>query len=272
MPTKNENNKPDKSPSGSGETRTFEELVEAVGDGDSKYAGQHEMEVLMRHAETAWARPATPEEALVRLAMAEGEFDSSWNTVGYRGVEAHVPKEDRLGLETTLYGKLQTGELVATGCVEPGIGAERVPINPDLWNFLVISFRKSEAYGEDQSADRVTDLSVAAMLEADDEYIGAPFVRYLLIHKPPESERRREAAKSLGAARGKCEVWIRKEAESGAMWKKHDLRAAALTQFKGLTGRQFDKAWDEYGSPEWKRHGPKSKRANRITDSNHKES
>jgi hypothetical protein len=58
------------------------------------------------------------------------------------------------------------------------------------------------------------------------------------------------------ALKAKCSAWIAALPERPAR-RKDDLRAEAMTAFPGLSGRQFDRAWDDDAPDSWKVPGPK---------------
>jgi hypothetical protein len=73
----------------------------------------------------------------------------------------------------------------------------------------------------------------------------------------------REVAKPAGfrtnkqaALKAKCATWIAALPEQPAR-RKPDVRADAIKAIQGLSGRQFDAAWDDAAPDAWKQPGPK---------------
>jgi hypothetical protein len=56
------------------------------------------------------------------------------------------------------------------------------------------------------------------------------------------------------ALKATCVEWI-KSLPPLPIPKRDDLKTKAMKQFNGLSGRQFDAAWDEVAPTEWKRPG-----------------
>jgi hypothetical protein len=59
------------------------------------------------------------------------------------------------------------------------------------------------------------------------------------------------------ALKGQCSAWIR-TLPTRPPRRKSDVKADAVAAISGLSGRQFDAAWDEAAPPEWKRAGRRS--------------
>jgi hypothetical protein len=59
------------------------------------------------------------------------------------------------------------------------------------------------------------------------------------------------------ALKAKCIAWIRTLPEQ-PLRRKPDVKVDALAAISGLSGRQFDAAWDEAAPASWKVPGPKS--------------
>ena len=59
------------------------------------------------------------------------------------------------------------------------------------------------------------------------------------------------------ALKGRCSAWIRTLPTQPSR-RKSDVKANAVAEIPGLSGRQFDAAWDEAAPPEWKRAGRRS--------------
>jgi hypothetical protein len=58
----------------------------------------------------------------------------------------------------------------------------------------------------------------------------------------------------------KCVAWIR-SLPALPFPLKSDVKAAAMAEIEGLSGRQFDAAWDEAAPSAWKAPGPKQIRS-----------
>jgi hypothetical protein len=59
------------------------------------------------------------------------------------------------------------------------------------------------------------------------------------------------------ALKGRCSAWIR-TLPTRPPRRKSDVKVDAVAAIPGLSGRQFDAAWDEAAPPEWKRAGRRS--------------
>ncbi len=231
--------------------------------------GEREMQRWQALAEESWRLPATPEEALVRIAMEVGEYDDSWNRICADGIiRARVPDgQDRSVLQTDLLDRLTTGKLLATGCRAPAtVESERVPLNPEVWHFLAIDFKTNSAIWR-EAAENPGEAALAAVMGLKgwkSQY------EMLLIYRPTQVERARAVVESKASATRKCRDWMKAQGESGEQWTKESAWAAVQVLCAGLSHRQFLRAWDEEAPPEWKRPGRKSKQSNRNTVSKRK--
>ena len=82
--------------------------------------------------------------------------------------------------------------------------------------------------------------------------------------KRPNFIAERKVATTIAAATN-CQRWLEREV---AAWRKkpgsplprkREMRNAALNEFKRLSARSFDKAWDQIAPEEWKHGGRRSK-------------
>ena len=222
-----------------------------------------EVEYWMEAADKPF-QPILPYDALVRLALENDSAAVDSSRLGPDGFGTEIADErDEAVLRGTLYAMLQRGDLIATGTRVSDLDSERFTINPEKWHFLRISFRTHEAYPESQSASRVRDPSVAAMFDADTEFVGYAYAYNLLIYRPAKADKARAAIESKANATNKCRAWIKAQAEVGEIWTKKNAWAAVRVECAGLSHRQFQHAWDAEAPTDWKRPGRKSKQSNR---------
>lgn len=67
--------------------------------------------------------------------------------------------------------------------------------------------------------------------------------------------------KYTASAEKQCGAWLRKKFEQDDPRRKGELRILALSEIRGLSGRAFDRSWDEVAEPFGRRHPgrPKSR-------------
>jgi hypothetical protein len=94
--------------------------------------------------------------------------------------------------------------------------------------------------------------------------IRVPHWVYVMKADTSTQDRGPRAAKPSGvqtnkqaALKGQCSAWIR-TLPTRPPRRKSDVKADSLAAIPGLSGRQFDAAWDEAAPPEWKRAGRRS--------------
>jgi len=134
-------------------------------------------------------------------------------------------------LKNRFRSRLQSGELLATGYVEPvDIGAERISIPPDKWHFLELDFRDSRA-----------------------EYGRLKLVNVRVSEGKPTA--------SIVKAAVECREWLRNESDqifnTVKPFNKQNVFDDAKRRFEGLSRRSFNYEWAMYAPESWRRPGKK---------------
>jgi len=108
---------------------------------------------------------------------------------------------------------------------------------------------KGVDFSEDDLNDWAKSLSTNAIKAMNNEAERA--AETSVVPKPSGVPTNKQAA-----LKAKCSAWIAALPEHPAR-RKDDLRAEAMAAFPGLSGRQFDRAWDDDAPDSWKVPGPK---------------